>query len=856
MTLLQNFGGIFASATSAVFPATGQCWNAISMVVGAAQSYDRILDGFITLLERCLAFLEELNFFLEKEKKDGGTYLDAHIRGPAYEILGLFLQVVASSHKLSKSKCEKIKVFLEVFLFNDDSGVADYLNQFEEKVRQLTNRKVDVILRDVKGLAKYMVASDEERDRHFKEINDSLYRTVEAVGRIEATAQVIKSTQDRELLKQEKKAKLEFIRSELGISKDQSPWKEQQRKIGLSRVPNTGIWLLRGNVVFRRWANAHEKAVAAITLTGKSGYGKSFLCSHVISYLLDTYNQNNQSERVYVAYHLRENDRQTSLGACLRSLIYQLASEDPEFCEEIAKALKMHGELTQVKDLWKLMVSGPLRTLHGRTYFLCIDGYQSSKEDDRDDRALAEIIRSAMQNEHKIALRFFISTDLEDLAKIPFDDGSRPPDITLGLPQNVTKSRGDTFGTHADGTFLNGRLLNQDDLIRVARFRIDTMCRKKPELKNLLDGIDFDVPERLAVAARGYYANLDSKLRQINTCESEEKVKAIIDHADDDMETTVKESIMALNTSLTENDVENLNEMLVWIIGGYSPIHVDLLQAALYLAVGQNFMLRTLIELKYSTLLKLDESGFVTLQSDDLERILRATGTSQSGTDFSKNKNLLHIGEIDVVDRFVKNVCGDDLYNRFDFSSFFNVKRGKKETSVSVGSPNSLNIQILHRCLTALSTGRNDYRLAKLREYAAPHWFKHMQEVEEFSETDKGLLREIRSGLVAVLSDPKSIETWWDPIRWDSQRSLCFDNQYIEILMGILKTEDIASSSSKTADSEWVRSITIEDVTRQHVFCRLALHLACKWFSLGYHLDELFSSDLFFLPYKMMKDVS
>lgn len=857
MTLLQNFGGIFASATSAVFPATGQCWNAISMVVGAAQSYHRILDGFVTLLERCLAFLEELYFFLDKKKKDGETYLDAHIRGPAYEILALFLQVVASSYKLSRSKCEKIKIFLEVFLFNDDAGVATYLNQFEEKVRQLTNRKVDVILQDVKGLAKYMAASDEERDRHFKEINDSLYRTVEAVGRIEDTTKDIKLTQDRELLKQEKKAYLELIRSELGIGQDQKPWKEQQRKIGLNRVPNTGIWLLRGNVVFRRWANVREKAVGAITLTGKSGYGKSFLCSHVISYLLDTYNQDNPSDRVCVAYYFRGNDRQMSLGTCLRSLIYQLASEDPEFCEEMAKALEKHGELTQVEELWKLIVSGPLRTLHDRTYYFCIDGYRSSKEDDRDDQALAEIVRSAMSKEHNIALRLFISTELEDLAKIPFDERSKPPDITLGLPRSATgpHSRGGPFD-HTDGALLDGRLPNQDDLIRVARFRIDTMCRTKPDIRNILDGIGFDVPERLAIAARGYYANLDSKLRQINACESEERVKEIINRADDDMETTVKESIIALNTSLTENDISHLNEMLVWVIGGRSRIHVDLLQAVLYLAVDQNLMLRTVIDLKYSTLLKLDENDFVVLQSDDLEPILRAAGTSRSEADFSKNKNLLHISEIDLVDRFVKNVCGDDLYNRFDFSVFFNVKRGKKETSIGVGSQNNLNIRILHRCLMALSTKRGDHRLAKLREYAAPQWFMHLQEVEDFSETDKNLLREIRSGIVAVLSDPRSIETWWDPIRWDSQQNLCFDSQFIEVLMSILKTEDIASSYSQTADAEWVRSVTTEDGTRQHIFYHLALHLACKWFSLGYHLDELFSPYLFYIPYKMMQNVS
>ena len=915
MTVLQNFGGILASSTSAAFPATGQCWNAISMVIGAAQSYHKILDGFVTLLERCLAFLEQLCFFLDKKKKEGDTFLDRHIREPAYDIIAQFLRVLAFSYKLSRSKCQKLRVFLEIFLFNDDAGLANHLNQFEENVRLLTNRKVDVILKDVKGLARYMAASDEERDRNLEEIKNAQNRTIATVGRIEATAQDIKSAQDREFVKNEGKEKLEMIRNKLDIGLDQTPWREQQRKIGLIRAPNTGIWLLERNERFRSWTDVRAKAVvAAIALVGGSGYGKSFLFSHVISYLLDTYNQSDHSDRVFVAYYFWGNEQQTSLGTCLRSLMYQLASEDAEFREHLAKDWGKDGQLPQAGDVWKLMASGPLKTLKGRTYFLCIDGYRNSKENPRDDEVMVEIVRSTMRKEHNVTLRLFISTESKDLDRIRDDSGLGPLPITLGLPQKAITSRSQSgaFDVHADGTSSDGRLPNEDDLLEFARFRIENLCKTKPDLSKLLGSIEFDVPKRLAIAARGYYPNLDSKLRQINVCESEEKVKDIINRTDSDMETTLKESIKSLNASLVEDDIEHLNEMLVWVIGGRSPIHVDLLQAALYLAVGQNFMLRTLIDVKYSTLLKIDRNDFVVLQSDDLKPILQAAGTSLSEAQFSEseNKNLLHTSEIDLVDRFVRNVCGDDLYSRFDFSFFFNVKRGKKETSIGVGSQDSLNIRILNRCLTALSTRKDTDRLAKLREYAATQWFRHMKDVKDFSEADNGLLHAMRSKIVALLSDRKTIETWWDPIRWKSQRELCENStsllsstasvsnrgsasgtsstsstssstsstssassisstissrnsaasgrgsSYADFLMTFLKAEDTAASYSEPVDAEWVKSIARQDGTRQHIFYHLALHLAHKWFSIGYHLDESFSAELFSLPYNMMKTVS
>jgi len=81
---LQKFGEIIAQTTSVVFGPCAQCWNAISFVITAAQNYGQVLDGFVTLMERSLAFINRLNYFLEQEVGPAGSYLPKHLRKPAY----------------------------------------------------------------------------------------------------------------------------------------------------------------------------------------------------------------------------------------------------------------------------------------------------------------------------------------------------------------------------------------------------------------------------------------------------------------------------------------------------------------------------------------------------------------------------------------------------------------------------------------------------------------------------------------------------------------------------------------------------------------------------------------------------
>jgi hypothetical protein len=165
-------------------------------VIQAGRKFSEILDGFVVLVERSAVFLERLNFHLRQRRDQDGSQLPHHLRKPAYDILSDFLGVLASSYSLANSKKERFKTMVGVVLFNTDAGVAASLSRMEQHVQDFTDASVDQILANVKGLARYLQDSDEEKARRESEILEHLQRTDNIIEQVLAVNQQMKLTQD------------------------------------------------------------------------------------------------------------------------------------------------------------------------------------------------------------------------------------------------------------------------------------------------------------------------------------------------------------------------------------------------------------------------------------------------------------------------------------------------------------------------------------------------------------------------------------------------------------------------------------------------------------------------------------
>jgi hypothetical protein len=854
---LQQFGSIIAGGASTVFGPSAQCWNAISFVISAAQKYSEVLDGFVTLMERCSAFLSRLNVFLQQECGRHGTYLPNHLRKPAYAILSHFIEILKSSYILSKSKREKFKLVLSIVLFSGDAGVQSALDSLELQVQDFTDMQITDILVDVKGLAKYLRKSDEERRQHQAEIREHLQHLYEVGEDTLAVTQQVKITLDGRMTQDKNREDLERIRKVFDIKPGEEPWTKRHNHLCKTRLKDSGRWIIkRDDLGFFTWADVHDSQgqTKILTVEGDSGYGKSFITNEVVTQLQNKYRSNNSADRVFLAYYYYGDDREDSLEKCLRCLIYQFASTDPAYARVVAEACQPSASIAQAEDIWKRLIVNLQHAMKG-TYYICIDGFENPEVAGTSDSAIATIIRSVLSGIKGISIRFYLTGTNDAIAQAVHDDpGVRR--ILLGRVKDLGNKMVRMHTEEISESTLMIPLINSSDLEAFAFARVEEMGNKKPDLKSVMTETNI---KKLVAGVHGHYEHLEAKLVQIDACDTEQKIQGVIDSIGDDLRTSIRSSLKVSIDSLSPEQIEQLNELLIWIVAG-KDTSIKFLQSALYLAFRKTFMLRDLIATTFSGLLAVDEYDRVNLKSDQLLQMLREENKS--------HLNLARPGltatelaqaEIDLCSHIVKNVCGEHVYGRFKFDDFFNSLAGKQKFTVRIDSEDALNIVIARSLLHAICEPKEEIHLKPLREHASI-WFyeylKYFVEKLDYFEPDREHLSQIGAKLSHVLYDTEGIELselWLSTgnleiIKYD----LIIKDEFLEPMQKLLRNPHTANGYIQNVERKaWIQSVISAKANKFDILGKLASNLATKWFTCNTIVDQ----NCFWIPYGVFSKV-
>jgi hypothetical protein len=845
---VQQFGSIIAGGAATVFGPSAQCWNAISFVISATQKYSEVFDGFVTLMERCSAFLARLNVFLQQECGRHGTYLPNHLRKSAYTILSHFIEILKSSYKLSKSKREKFKLVLDIVLFSGDAGVQNALDLLERQVQDFTDMQITDILVDVKGLAKYLRESDEERRSHMAELREHLQHVYEIGEETLSVTQQVKITLDGRMTQDKNKKDLETIRKAFDLKLEEELWTKRHNHLCKTRLKDSGRWINeRDDLGFSDWADAHDSQgqTKILTVEGESGYGKSFITNEVVSQLQYKCRSNNSVDRVFVAYYYYGEDRDDSLIKCLRSIIYQFASTDPAYAGAVAATCHPPASIAHPEDIWKRLMINLQHAMKG-TYYICIDGLESPKVPGTSDSAIATITRDVLSGIKGISIRLYL-TGTDDAIAQAVQDGTGIRRILLGpvndLGNKMVRVRSEEIMESA----LTIHVINSDDLEAFALARVEEMGNKKPDLKSVMTEVNI---KKLVAGVHGHYAHLEAKLIQIDACDTEQKIQGVIDSIGDDLRTSVRSSLKVSIDSLGPEQIEQLNELLIWIVAGKNT-SIQFLQSALYLAFRRTFMLRDLIATTFSGLLAVDEYDWVNLKSDQLLQILRDEDDShlilaRSGSTVTK----LDQAEIDLCSRIVKNVCGEHVFDRFRFDEFFNSLAGKQKSTVRISGDDALNVVITRSLLQALCEPKEDIHLAPLREHASI-WFyeylKYFVEKLDYFEPDRECLSIIGAKLSHVLYETEGIESWLStPDLATIKGDLLDGDGFLEPMQKLLRNPHTANGYTQDAERKsWIQSVISDKANKFAIIEKLASHLATKWFT----CDSMIDPNYFWIPY-------
>ncbi|KAL5424597.1 hypothetical protein PMIN04_003135 [Paraphaeosphaeria minitans] len=848
---LQQFGSIIADGSSMAFGPSSQCWNAINFVIIAARKYSDVLDGFVTLMERCAAFLSRLNIFLKQELGKAGQMLPSHLRRPAYDILSHFVNVLKSSYKLSTSKREKFKLVLEIVLFSGDAGVQSSLDLLERQVQDFTNVQIDQILVDVKGLARYLKESDEVRWQHQTEIREHMEQIYKVGEETLAIAQQMKTSLDGRISQDKNKEDLEKIRKAFNLKANEETWTKRHDHLCKARIPDSGRWLIdRDDLGFIAWADAHDhrNKTKILTIEGDSGFGKTFASNHAISYLQEMYRSNSGSERVLIAYYYYgENrqdgeDKEDSLERCIRCIVYQFALADPAYARAVAETCQHSSGIARAEDIWDHLIVKLQHAMKG-TYYICIDGFGSEDAHEM----ITTIAQNVLSDIKGISIRLYFSGSNQVAARISQDDHAVRR-ILLGPVKDLGNKMVRLSPSELEEPSTLVSLVNASDLEAIARARVEEIGKKKPDLKTVMTDENI---KKLVAGVRGHYDHLEAKMIQIDACDSEQKIQDVIDSIEDDLKTSISTSLKVFAESLNAEQTRQLNELLVWVVGGRNN-SIEFLQSALFYAFHRTFMLRDLIATTFSGLLTLDEYSNVRLKSDQVLEILREENKShlklaRPGSTIVE----LTQAEIDLCSHIVKNVCGDHVYGRFNFDDFFNSLAGKQRASIQVDDEYPLDVIITRVSLQVLCETNYEEHLSRLRRYASVWFYEHISSFVEkldYFEPDRESLTEIGSKLSQLLYEADMIVDFWlrenflATIRTDFVSS----DTFIEPMVKLLRNPHVAKGYQQGNEKrKWVEAVISPKANKFAILERMICTAAKRWFD----CKTLTDPDSFWLSY-------
>lgn len=856
---LQQFGSIIAGQASMAFGPSAQCWNAISFIIAVAQKYSEVFDGFITLMERCSAFLSQLNVFLQKQCDQNGACLPVNLRKSAYAILSHFVEILASSYNLSNSKREKWKLFLDIVLFSGDAGVQDALECLEQQVQQFTNMQITNILVDLKGLAKYLLDSDEKRRQHQAEIVDYMQHIYGITEETLAVSQQTKITIDHRMTQKEHKEAQEEIRKAFDLELKEDPWTSRQRQLCNTRLKQSGRWIIdRDELGFSRWADGRELQgqTKVLTVQGDSGCGKTFITNEVITQLQEKYRSDNSTEQVSIAwYFYGEDSRGDSLERCLRCIILQLASNNPTYAKLVAKACQSSSRIAHAEDIWKSLVMNLQHTMKG-AYYICIDGLENLGEHGASNSAIGMIVRDVLSGFKGMPVRLYL-TGTDDAMTRAVQDGPGVQRILLGPVIDLGHKMRRMSPEEVNNSTVMVPVINSVDLEGFALAKIEEMGNKKPDLKSFVTEARV---KQLVAGVHGHYEQLEAKLVQINACDDEQKIQAIIERTGDDSRTSIRRSLKVSIDSLSPEQIEQLNELLIWI-AACKNTSIEFLQSALYLAFRRTLLLRDLVATTFSGFLTVDDETLnVKLKSEQFRQILREETQS--------HPNLAHTGvvvselsqpEINLCSDIIKNVCGDRLFDRFRFDEYFGSLAGKQRFTVRLDDDDSLNVAITRSLLQALCESTDRSHLEPLRKHASIWFYEYLKvfvERLDYFEPNRESLSQIGTSLSRVLHDPDSAglcEIWLSDGTLTTVRTDLVDqNGFLEPMQKLLRNPHVAKGYAHDLQrKEWIETVISGKAGSFDILSKISRTLAIKWFT----CDTLTDPNCLHIPYSVFSKV-
>ncbi|KAL5332733.1 hypothetical protein BJX70DRAFT_407031 [Aspergillus crustosus] len=740
---IMVLGGIAAQGASMVFAPSSLCFNAISYLIETGAKYKRIFSSLTELFQRISDVLERCKIYMRMPAEA----VDTSLRKIINEELVCFVEICALSIKVMKGT--KMLIGLKVFAFDSDEGVSAQLERLAALVERESQMRATLGFESQKMSEKVIV---EARD---------------GTRKVSASVDELLAFEKKKDADSTAKRLLNAIDNHLDMPSETFSGIQTIYKHRLSeQVSGTGQWL-QSDPLYAAWVASPRSQCSILGLSGAQGVGKSFLFSAIVRYLQEMYNEGAEDmARISVAYYIFDKDTNSpSLLKALQVLAWQIAKADMVYRKDLSSV--QTAGLDQIGPICDILFGKACK--NDSTFYLLLDGIEQL-----DKLHLMELLQVLDEWQKRppgwsgFTLRLLMTGRTETMARVK-----------------------DHLG---DGiSVINTALKNGDDILNFINARMDRM--------DILSGSTYQVQslreeilDGLAKRTDGDFVNIGLLLDEISTKQRPGEIREIISRSGENRSDTIVRTIAALNETLSDEDISDLNELLTWVVFASRPLSDDELEAVLFLKSGEP-SLRPLIEKlrgQYSSLFHI-AGGSVHLASESIADFLRRSSEPNNGEETRK----------DTADRKLKG-----------------------DTAVVAVDSEMAHLKLASACLKVICSCESP-NLNPLVDYAVHSFGNHLALAEPALTLPRHKIA-LGPQLVKIFTDEKVIERWWRHNTSDLRVHWIYRDEYADVMMKWLQDSAVTKDLPQE-HREWIKSLSSKSQLDADLLEHVGRVLARQW---------------------------
>lgn len=566
-------------------------------------------------------------------------------------------------------------------------------------------------------------------------------------------------------------------------------WSDRYRDYMKERLSSTGQWVHK-DPTFARWKKGQSGA-NILAVTGDNGTGKSFLATSVVQHFIQRANPAEATDsRTCAAYYYLEEeevkDVQTAsnIDFVAKSLVWQLTVADTRYKRSAAGICRENPTSDVAAMSQRLLFECPYLHETNGMFYVIIDGLEGKMGEGM--------------------LRF-----LEDVSATTTGGRIR---VLITCDSDCYEHLGQVKGITFESIQIDAK--NEPDVQAFVESRMNDM----PALNDCNDAsvreLRKSVCEGLIENTGHDYVRIKFALHEISKQEYPEKIMSIVDNAGRERLQQIQDEIKELERSLTEVEISEINDIILWTQHHQGPMTESWLTAALRARDGKKSLLRLSDKFKTKyTLFTTTHRGDVTFRAPEVEKAIPSRHKGRNEPEES-SPTVISQAEVEMINHFLRTVCPPNTYGKLNVDALLAQKQHVKGNArICQDDSHTGQAKLALACLELLIENANSHE-ESLLPYARK-FFDHHLGAADLAFVDIELKVQIGQLLVKLFTQDESIDALactressrFSPVRIEMCEKLLLKNDTADTVVQWLKDSAVTSGVSDQETKEWISDV-------------------------------------------------